>query len=153
VTRLGLSALVLGSLVACKSGDDDDVRFNAEDVLIVEIGPEIGADVSTDLLSTSGTIVIGTATISPGSGPVGTVHSVSVVVAEEFEELVSRADVVTDASERGVETIALVQDSADHGLWWREVVSVGVEGEVRSDTFTFNLFTPAEDSDTNGILP
>lgn len=147
--------VVVAGLSACDGGSDDDVRFNADDSVTVAVVsvPETGDDVATDLHSTTGTVTVGTGSVSPGSGPVGTVHTVTIRVAEEYAEVIASAGVITDAGERGVEEVSLVQDSADHGLWWREVTSVGVEGEERTDTFTFTLYTPAPDTDTNGILP
>ena len=150
-----ISGLLVAGLVACGGSKNDDVRFNADDQVTIEVvvGTELGDDVTTELHSTTGTVTVGTGTVSPGSGPVGTVHTVTIRVDADFAEEVSAAGVVTDAGDRGVEEVSLLQDSADHGLWWREVTSVGVDGEERSDTFTFTLYTPAPDTDTNGILP
>ncbi len=147
--------LFTAGLVACGGGSGDELRFNSDDQVTVAIvaGSETGDDVATDLHSTTGSVTVGTGTVSPGSGPVGTVHTVTIRVADDYVDSISSAGVITDAGDRGVEEVSLVQDSADHGLWWREVTSVGVEGEERTDTFTFALYTPAPDTDTNGILP
>lgn len=146
--------MLVAGVAAC-GGGSEDVRFNADDQVTIEVvaGAELGDDVTVDLHSTTGSVTVGTATVSPGSGPVGTVHTVTIRVAEEFVDSIASTGVITDAGERGVEEVSLVQDSADHGLWWREITSVGVEGEERTDTFTFALYTPAPDTDTNGILP
>ena len=147
--------MFVAGLVACDGGSDEDVRFNADDQVTVGVvaGTELGDDVTGDLHSTTGAVTVGTGTVSPGSGPVGTLHTVTIRVAEEFADAIASAGVITDAGERGVEEVSLLQDSADNGLWWREITSVGVEGEERTDTFTFTLYTPAPDTDTNGILP
>jgi len=121
----------------------DWVRFNGDDQVDVEVtaDPEPGDPVSIDLTSTTGAVVIGTATVDPGSGPVGTDHVVTVLVDEAYSGDVGRVVVSTDAGSRGVEDHTLQQDSADHGLWVRTLTSQGAEGEERTDTFTFELFT------------
>lgn len=135
------SALV--ALAACsKEVETEWVQFNAPDDLVsVEVGAsDVGEAVTTDLHSTSGSVVIGSGTVSPGSGPIGTDHEVTVVVDDAYESIVTRATVRLDAGARGVDEYELDQDSADHGRWWVVLTSVGDEGETRTDTVTFRVW-------------
>jgi hypothetical protein len=142
-------------LAGFSCSDDDTVwkAFNAgSDVVTVEVTASGAGDaITVDLHSTTGATIVGSATVDPGSGPVGTAHRVTVDVADDFVDRVGRVEVVTEANDRGSRTFSLLQDSADAGLWVVDVVSDGAEGEVRSDTFTFALFeeVPAsEDTDS-----
>lgn len=138
-------------LVACTSSDDSEfARFNGDDSLTVAVtaSTELGAPVSVVLTSTTGAVEVGEATVDPGSGPVGTQHTVTVNVASEYEDEVSKVVVNADAGDRGVESLDLVQDSADHGLWQRVLTSEGTENEERTDTFTFLLYADST-SDTD----
>lgn len=136
---------------SCANGDDDDVRFNADDTIEVSItaSTDLGEAVTADLHSTTGAVVIGTVTVDPGSGPVGTDHVVTVLVDDEFADEVDRADVLTDAGDRGIEEHSMVQDSAETGLWVRTLTSVGETGEARTDTFTIELWTPDDGSSSD----
>jgi hypothetical protein len=130
-------------LAACDKAESPvATRFNSDDRVEVAVtaAPELGAAVVAPLRSTTGAIVIGEATVDPGSGPVGTVHDVFVVVDGPYVDSVGSVDLVADSGARGVETIPMIQDSADHALWWRAVVSVGDVGEERVDTFGFELW-------------
>ncbi len=144
----GLLAVL--ALVACKQ--DDEVRyvqFNApDDQVTVEVGVDEELDpVGTDLHSSTGEVVVGSAQVSPGGGPVGTEHEVLVIVDDDWQDVVDRASVRVDSGDRGVDEYDLEQDSADEGYYKLSLVSVGDEGEVRSDVFTFRLW---EASDTGG---
>lgn len=122
-------------------------RFNGEDdVVTVEVvaADAVGEAVTVELRSTSGASRVGEATIDPGSGPVGTVHTVLVAIDEAYAERVRRAEVQTATESRGTWTIPLEQDSAEAGLWIRELVSLGASGEERTDTFAFQLFELVE---------
>lgn len=157
--RIGPSGLLAPVAVVFLAGfscsDDETVwkAFNADsDVITVEVtASEVGDPVTAELRSTTGATIIGSATVDPGSGPVGTVHQVTVDVLDDFVDRVGRVEVIADSGDRGARTFSLLQDSADAGLWVVDVVSDGAEGEVRSDTFTFALFeeVPAsEDTDS-----
>lgn len=144
---------LLGSL--CQP-DEEWARFNADDRLEVQVtapGTAPGEPVETELHSTTGGTLIGTAEIDPGSGPVGTDHDVWVRIGDAWEETVGRVSIEVDSGERGVESFELQRDSADHGLWNIELRSEGEEGETRTDTFLFQLWVPGEDTgavDTGG---
>lgn len=144
-TRWGAFAVssVLVGLAACsKEVETEWVQFNAPDDLVsVEVGAsEEGEAVSADLHSTSGSVVIGSGAVSPGSGPIGTEHEVTIVLDDEYEAIVTRATVRLDAGERGVDEYEMDQDSADHGRWWVVLTSVGEDGETRTDTVTFRVW-------------
>ena len=142
---LAAFAAALALLVGCTSTTTGWVAFNEDgDVVKVDVTAEatLGPAVSGDLKSTTGTQLVGTATVDPGSAPVGTEHIVTGDVATDYADIVGRATVSTDAGARGVEDHEMVQDSADHGHWQVTMQSLGTEGEVRTDTFTFHLFQP-----------
>lgn len=144
-------AMVLAGLLAAGCGLGGDagwVRFNADDQdLTVQVGPGALADPQTlTLLSTTESVEIGEAVLTPGGGPVGTEHSVIVTVLDAYEEQVGRVTVLTEG-ERGTQTHLLVQDSADPGLWQVSVQSLGAEDETREDVFTIRLWTPAGEDD------
>ena len=88
-----LAPLALLLLVGCT--DDEEVtwvQFNATDNdLSVEVGVADELDpVSIDLTSSTGQVTVGTATVTPGGGPVGTEHSIEVQVKDAFEDAVGR---------------------------------------------------------------
>ncbi len=157
------SSLFLTLLSGCTSGDGvTETRFNQDDTIEVAVtaSADLGVPVTGDLHSTTGTVVIGSIEVDPGSGPVGTEHDVTLRLLPDFADNVGRAEFETQSDSRGSETIALIQDSADHGLWWRQVTSVGDPGEERVDRFTFRLWqvtitvsgdgdTPTIDTDTD----
>ena len=155
---LGLPML----LFACAS-EDDFVLFNADNQTIqVEVLPEgepPGEPASLELLSNLSLTVLGTATVDPASGPVGGLHQVSVIVLDEFEDLVDRATVLTsaeavsdldgddDLDSRGIDEHEMRQDSADPGAWAVTVQSLGEPTEMRTDVFTIRLWQFADDVD------
>lgn len=144
--RLAAVAL-LAAVAGCDKNAEEWSRFNATtDVLEIQVGAEVGDPVTIELHSTTGSNVVGEATVTPGSGPVGTDHEVTVLVADEYEAVIERVSVQSDAGDRGVEVHELVQDSAEHGLWWRILTSVGEEGETRTDTFEVQLWEPVAES-------
>lgn len=144
-----IAALLFASLASCP-GDANWDRFNGlEDELSLELTSDaVGDAVTTDLNSTTGAVVVGTATIDPGSGPSGTRHVVLVDVDDEFEETVGRVSIFVDAGSRGREEFELVRDSADIGIWEVELESFGEEGETRTDTVSFRLWQLREGSST-----
>ena len=131
------------AIAACKK-DDEIVydQYNAEDdALSIEVGvEELLPAVSIDLHSSTGEIVVGTADVDPGGGPIGTEHTITVVIADDYENAIDRVTVRTDTSERGEDEYDLDPDSADEGLYQVTLVSVGTEDEVRTDTFTVRLW-------------
>jgi hypothetical protein len=155
VVRLGGIVAALLTVAGCGGNDEEFDRFNGDDSVTVRVtaSTDLGDPVSTDLTSTTGAVIIGTGSVVPGSGPVGTDHQITVVLDDAYSDEVVKALVRADAGDRGVEDHDLVQDSANHGIWAGTLTSLGAEGEERSDTFTFELFSAAPDSDTNGILP
>ncbi len=148
--------LLLTLLGGCEATEEVDwVRFNSDDTLEVQVvdSEELGDAVEADLYSTTGAVVVGQASVDPGSGPVGTDHLVTVEVLDAWQDMVGLVTVQTDSGERGVEEHELVQDSADHGMWIRTLTSAGAEGEERTDTFTVLLWAEdpdAEAADTAG---
>lgn len=144
------------------------VQFNGDDdVIDIEVtapGTALGAPVMATLSSTTGGAQVGTITVDPGSGPIGTVHTVTVDVgcpeigvgecdADEYEDRVARADLETTAEGRGTFAFDLEQDSADAGLWVRDFTSYGDEGETRSDAFRVVLYELVEVPPEANIAP
>ncbi len=84
---------------------------------------------------------VGTATVDPTFGAVGTRHTVRVEVLDAFQDIVQRVTVYTDG-QRGDEEIELLQDSADPGSWAVELKSLGEADEVRTDRFEIRLYEP-----------
>ena len=127
------------------TGEEEVVwyRFNAEDDTLevrVTTGEVDEEPVTIDLMSTTGAVVVGTASVTPSAAPAGTDHEVLVQVAEDYAEEVGRATVEADAGDRGIEDYELRQDSADHGSWVVTLASVGSEDEERTDRFTIGLW-------------
>lgn len=146
---MGLMVAVLALATACDSDTETTyTQFNgSDDTLTVEITADtgLGEAVSIELTSTTGSTVIGTATIDPGSGPVGTDHTISVEVSDEYEDEIDRVTVRTDSGDRGIDEYDMTQDSADHGRWEVDLTSVGTEGEERSDTLNIRLWVEDDD--------
>jgi len=146
--------LPLGLGVSCNNDEMTWVRFNGNDFLEVEVtaAEVLGPPVSTNLTSTTGAVLLGSASVDPGSAPTGTDHEVVVEIDDDYEETVGRVSVEVDAGARGTETFELRQDSADHGYWWLRVRSVGDLEEERTDRFSFRLWVPGDsgDIDTGG---
>lgn len=129
------------------------LQFNATgESLTIYVGDDsrLEQEDSIDLTSSTGLVVLGTATVSPAGGPVGTIHELSVVIDDEYEESVGRVTVRTDSGERGKDEYELEGDSADEGYWKITLVSAGDSDEVREDSFTIRLFeeVAAESLDT-----
>ena len=151
-TVAGLAAIcgIALAVAACDLGGDSAgwVRYGAEDQSVtVFVGPEADATpVSVELLSTTETVVVGTATVSPGGGPVGTQHDVVIELSDEYESDVARVTLTT-SGDRGSQKHVLVQDSADEGLWKLPITSLGSPDEVREDNFTVDLWRSANDDE------
>jgi hypothetical protein len=141
--------LPVGLGVSCNDDDVVWVRFNGNDSLEVQVTADeaLGPPESTDLTSTTGAVLVGSASVDPGSAPVGTDHEVVVQIDDDYEETVGRVSVEVDAGARGIEEFDLRQDSADHGHWLLQVRSVGETGEERTDRFAFRLWVPDDSGD------
>jgi hypothetical protein len=136
--------LTLGFLLlGCEEEEVNYNQFNGtSDTIEVSVGvDEELPPTEINLLSSTGLVVVGTAAITPAGGPIGTRHLLVVEVDNQWENQVSRVVVTTDAGERGTEEFTLQQDSADPGYHQVEIVSVGEEGETRTDILTIGLFT------------
>ena len=147
-----LSVLFCGGLwVGCEEDADPNwVQFNAtEDQVEVQVGVDsLLDDVSVLLYSSSGQeagVEVGTASVSPGGGPIGTEHLIVIEVYDDYQDTVGRATVRTDSADRGEDEYDLDPDSADEGIYTTTLVSVGDEGEQRIDTFTFRLWYDSEE--------
>jgi hypothetical protein len=138
------------TLIGCNSDDETEYsQFNdSEDSLVVDVGTEEELDpVETDLHSSTGQVVVGWAQVSPGGGPIGTEHEIVVIVDDDYEDLVDRVSVRTDSGDRGEDEYDLEPDSADEGYYVLGIVSVGEDGETRSDTLSIRLWQEVESED------
>lgn len=126
-------------------------RFNADgEVLSVSVGDEdFGTLVLIDLHSTTGAVVIGTASIDPDAGPSGTVHLLEVEISEDYVHQVDKVSVEIDAAGRGIQTYTLMGDSADEALYRLEIESVAAEGELRTDQVEVQVWDLSGDADSS----
>jgi hypothetical protein len=147
-------------LSSCKKDDEVTyVQFNQTgdivEVLVTD-GDALGDVVDVVLQSSTGTVDVGTASVDPGSGPVGTDHELMVVVDDQWQDVVTHVTVLAEAGDRGTEEYTLRQDSADHGVWVLTLTSLGAESESRTDSFTLQLWQSVDlpasvgPSDTDG---
>lgn len=119
------------------------VQFNATgESLTIQVGDAslLDSEASVELTSTTGSVVVGQATVTPAGGPVGTEHELTVEVFDDYENQVDRVSVRTDSGERGEDEYDLIGDSADEGFWKISLLSAGEADEVREDTFTIRLW-------------
>ena len=137
---------LLPLVVAC-NGDDEITyqQFNSNnDLISVEVGvEELLPPVTEDITSSTGEVVIGTVTIDPGGGPVGTNHSIVAIIDDDWETQVDRVSVLPyplDVEDAGTFEYDLEQDSADEGYYKTILESVGDAGEVRTDTFLVRVW-------------
>lgn len=147
--RTARAAFVVGLLLTgCKKDDTVLVPFNAEDDLVeVHVGVDAIDDdpacdpgvACTDLHSLVEGAVIGTVSVDPAAGPVGTVHRLLAVVGDEWEDRIDRVSVFVD-SKRGTGEFDLERDRANPGAWGLELESLGTRNEVRVDTWTVFLW-------------
>lgn len=148
VSPLLLAAL---TLLACKK-DEEPVytQFNGtDDSLTIQVGSaDLLPEVSAELSSSTGEVVVGLVSVDPGGGPIGTEHGMVVVIDDLYEHIVDRVSVRLDSGDRGEDEFELQQDSADEGVWKLTLVSVGEEDEVREDTLTVNCWDLEEDEDS-----
>jgi hypothetical protein len=132
------------------TGDEGVVyeQFNADgEQLTVTVGEEIGELQQIPLFSTTGTVEIGSASVDPDGGPVGSIHTVEVTIFEEWAHIVDGVDITVVSQERGEQEFSLISDSADEGLYILEVTSAGYEDEARTDTFTLFVLDIVGDAD------
>ncbi len=138
-------------VVGCTADEEPtyDQYNDADESVTIEVGAEdLLPAVTVALHSSTGAVEVGSASVDPGGGPVGTEHTVLVEVFDEYASDVARASVRLDAGARGVDEYDLDADSAGEGIWVIELASVGEDGEVRTDTLTFRLWSEVvEDSD------
>ena len=130
-------------LLSCgEESKTDYTLFNSEtDFFEVEVGTETtGEDQLIELHSSTGQVIVGTATLTPGSGPIGTEHRLVIEVNDNWQAQVVEAIVLVDSGERGIEEFTLQRDSADAGYYQVDIIFVGDVGEIRTDTFTIQLF-------------
>ncbi len=135
---------VLIALVGCTSDSEVSwTQYNASDnALTIAVGEAEPTDpVSVVLTSNTGAVELGTGTSDPGGGPVGTLHTITVQVADEYASDIGRASVRLDAGDRGVDEFDMEADATGEGYWVVELTSVGSADEVRADTLTFRLWT------------
>jgi hypothetical protein len=146
-------ALAVGLLgIECSESEEPNwVQFNhAGDSVLVEVGAEEELEpVSTTLVSQWG-VEVGQGTVSPGGGPIGTLHTVLAVVGDDWEDQVGRVTVRIDSGDRGVDEYELTSDPADEGTWGIELESEGEAGELRTDTLTFRLWYDDQDTTSAG---
>lgn len=131
------------TFLGCK--DEEEViytQFNAkDDIISIEVGAaEELPSTTIDLHSSTGQVIVGSATVTPAGGPIGTEHILTVEVLDDWEDQVPRVTVRTDSGSRGEDEYELTTDSADEGLHQIKLVSFGDEGETRTDKFTIRLW-------------
>ena len=135
--------------LSTQRGGERRARNAQTDQISIQVGTEDVLDaVSISLYSTTGTVEVGTATVNPGGGPIGTEHTLTVEIFDDWEDDVNRVSVRTDSGERGEDEYDLTPDSADEGLYQEVLVSVGTEGETREDIFTIRVWEEDTTSDT-----
>jgi hypothetical protein len=141
------TVLLLG---ACSQEEENIYdRFNgSNDVIEVQVGAEeIGSLAVIDLNSSTGAVVIGSASIDPDAGPSGTVHLLEVAILEEYIHQVDKVSVEIDAADRGIQSYDLQADSADESLYRLEIESVADEGETRTDILEVQVWDISGDTD------
>ena len=147
-----MSAFLAAALLLACTAEEEPVyeQFNApDDILTVEVGAaELLPPVSIELWSNTGELPVGSASVDPGGGPGGTIHSIVVEVSDDYQDIVDRASVRTDSGERGEDEYDMVRDYADEGIYKLEIQSVADEGEIRTDTLTIRLWDETSGGDT-----
>jgi uncharacterized iron-regulated membrane protein len=150
-----VAALVVAGLavVGCQGEKEPElIQFNNKtDVLQIDVVDKdvFGDPEEIELLSNTSTVVVGVATVDPGSAPVGTDHQLIVQVDDTWQDVVTLVTVVAAADNRGKEEYELRQDSADHGVWVVTLTSIGDEGETRTDEMTIRLWHPDDVPDVS----
>ena len=139
---------LLSFLLGCDtSAEIEFALFNsANDILNIPVGVEEPLPtIEQELFSTTGAVSIGNITVEPGGGPIGTKHTIIVLVDDDFEQKISRATLKLSSDERGEESYTMNIDSADEGLYMLELISVGSEGEQREDQLQVLLWKNEEE--------
>lgn len=145
-------ALVL--LSACEVVEEVTyTQYNGDDQSVsIEVGTDTRYVLDTDglsevpevssvvLTSSTGAVEIGTATVSPSAGPIGTIHTARVEIVDEYAGEIDRVTVRTASGDRGEDEYDLERDSAGEGYWLFELESQGEDDEQRTDTLTFFLY-------------
>jgi hypothetical protein len=150
--RASAALLLLVPLLGADCSGDEEVVYdqlnNTADAVPVEVGvPDELDDAVAELLSNTGSEVVGSVTVSPGGGPIGTLHSVTVEVGDTLVDRVDLVRVNATADGRDDRVVDLVQDSANEGLWFIQLQSFGAEDETRTDEFEVQLLEdPASES-------
>lgn len=155
-SRLLLAASFLPLLLGATCSKDDEEtyeQFNADnDALTISVGAaDLGEAVTIDLHSTTGSVLIGTATVDPSAGPIGTEHVITVEIFDAYQDMVDQVTVRTDSGDRGEDEYELIGDSADEGYYKRTLVSVGAEDEIRTDTLTIRVWDLVDDDDGDPV--
>ncbi len=138
-------------LVACDEENEPSwERYNADgDEVSIAVGvAELQPAVTTLLHSSTGEVEIGEASVDPGGGPIGTLHTVLVTVYEEYSPGVGRVSVRTDSGDREVDEFDLDADSTGTGIYKAELRSVGEDGESREDSLSFRLWVETTEEDS-----
>lgn len=135
-------ALLLQLLLGCNSEETSWTQYNAtDDAVHVQVGSaDLLPAVTAPLHSNTGAVEIGTGSVDPGGGPIGTVHTVRVDISADYKDAVDRVSVRTSSGDRGEDEYDLAADSTGEGIWIYTLESVGDTGETREDTFTFRLW-------------
>ena len=144
---------IFAGLAGCtKTTETTWTQYNAADNSVsIEVGVADFLDpVSVALTSNTGSVELGTGTVDPGGGPIGTLHTITVEVSQDYASDIGRASVRLDAGERGEDEYDMDADATGEGYWVIQLESVGDEGETRTDTLTFRLWAADTTSDTNG---
>lgn len=145
--------LALLLAVACTTSSETEwVAFNGDsDSVEVDVGaPEELPAVSVALSSTTGAVEVGVGSVTPGGGPIGTVHTITVQVYETYAPDIRRVSVRASSGDRGEDEYELARDSAGEGYWSFELESVGDADERRTDLFTFRLWEAEADTADGG---
>jgi hypothetical protein len=95
--------------------EEDFTQFNSTtDTLTVSVTPDaVESTTEVDLRSSTGQIIIGTAILTPGGGPVGTEHQLVVEVANTWQGQVEEVVISIDSGERGIEEFTLKRDQKE----------------------------------------
>ena len=147
-----MRALLLLGLLGIEACEDEKTEYEPfsshEDSVNVKVG---SADLldgeSTEVLSNTGANVVGEAMVSPGGGPIGTEHMLTATVSQENQYIVDRVSVEITSPHRPDRELDLVRDSEDRELFVLDLVSVGEDGESRTDIFTFKFWDIVGDDD------
>ena len=142
------------TLLGCKKEEEIvyDLFNCDEDETLIQVGADevlSGADCDgSDVIELRSSSclednLVGTATIDPCAGPIGTEHLVKVEMFSTSAHKVDRATVRLSSPGRGDDEYRMTPDSDKEGLYTISLESVGTANEVRTDTVQIKLW--AED--------